>query len=80
MKLLIFLLLAFAALVVACPPPFNDMYYIGNETHTTADLLPVHHVKKSTDQSASSHGNQTLKESSKRVVDIPCTERVFFHG
>jgi hypothetical protein len=39
MELLIFLLLAFAALVAACPPPLNDFYYLGNETHTTEDLL-----------------------------------------
>jgi hypothetical protein len=39
MKLLLFLLLALAALVAACPPPLNDMFYLSNETHTTADLL-----------------------------------------
>jgi hypothetical protein len=25
--------------VAACPPPLNDFYYLGNDTHTTADLI-----------------------------------------
>ncbi|KAJ4314345.1 hypothetical protein N0V94_006505 [Neodidymelliopsis sp. IMI 364377] len=25
--------------VAACPPPLNDFYYFGNDTHTTADLI-----------------------------------------
>jgi hypothetical protein len=27
------------ALVYACPPPFNSFDFVGNDTHTTADLV-----------------------------------------
>jgi hypothetical protein len=33
------LLLVLSALVAACPPLFNDFTYLGNDTHTTADLV-----------------------------------------
>ncbi|KAH7076235.1 hypothetical protein FB567DRAFT_596850 [Paraphoma chrysanthemicola] len=38
MKLLA-LLFFLAALATACPPLFNDFYYLGNETHSTASLV-----------------------------------------
>lgn len=38
MKILL-LLFALAAIVAACPPLFNDLRFLGNETHTTADLV-----------------------------------------
>jgi hypothetical protein len=36
---LFFVLLALAALVLTCPPIFNHFYFLGNDTHTTADLV-----------------------------------------
>jgi hypothetical protein len=35
----VILLLMLSALVAACPPLFNDFTYLGNDTHTTADLV-----------------------------------------
>lgn len=34
-----FIIVFVAALVYACPPPFNNFDFLGNETHTTADLV-----------------------------------------
>lgn len=42
------LFLGLAAIVTACPPIFNDFYYLGNETHTTADLVKDFYKKKAT--------------------------------
>src|SRR5437868_994293 len=39
MKALLFLLLVLAAISNACSPSLNDFYYLGNETHSTADLI-----------------------------------------
>jgi hypothetical protein len=36
---LFFLTFLIAALAVACPPIFNDFTFLGNESHTTADLV-----------------------------------------
>lgn len=33
------LLLALAALAVACNPSLNDFKYLGNDTHSTLDLI-----------------------------------------
>ncbi|KAH7086474.1 hypothetical protein FB567DRAFT_603521 [Paraphoma chrysanthemicola] len=37
--MLLSFLLALLALVAACPPPLNDFKYLGNDTHTTADMI-----------------------------------------
>jgi hypothetical protein len=44
------LLIASAALAAACPPLNNDFYYLGNATHTTADLVRETMEKQSKDQ------------------------------
>jgi hypothetical protein len=36
---LFFLILLVTVFVVACPPIFNDFTFLGNESHTTADLV-----------------------------------------
>lgn len=38
---LFLLLLTFLKLVAGCPPPYNDFDFLGNETHTTADLVRI---------------------------------------
>lgn len=36
---LLFLLFLLSFLAAACPPLLNDFTYLGNDTHTTADLV-----------------------------------------
>ncbi|KAF2872078.1 hypothetical protein BDV95DRAFT_618650 [Massariosphaeria phaeospora] len=39
MLLLLLLPISFLTFTSACPPPFNDVRFIGNSTHSTADLV-----------------------------------------
>jgi hypothetical protein len=47
---LFFLLIALAALAVSCLLISNDFYYLGNPTHTTADLVRDTLEKQSNNQ------------------------------
>jgi len=34
-----FLLTVLPIVVLACPPPFNNIVFIGNETHSSSELI-----------------------------------------
>jgi hypothetical protein len=36
---LAFLLIALPLVAFACPPPFNNMDFLGNETYTSSELI-----------------------------------------
>lgn len=36
-------ILVITAIVAGCPPPFNSFKYLGNDTHTTADIVRALH-------------------------------------
>jgi hypothetical protein len=38
---LAFLLIALPLVAFACPPPFNNMDFLGNETHISSELIEV---------------------------------------
>lgn len=38
---LLLLLLVLLQQVAGCPPPYNNFAFLGNETHTTADLVRI---------------------------------------
>jgi hypothetical protein len=39
MQIITLIIAIFAALVLGCPPPLNSFDFLGNETHTIAELI-----------------------------------------